>query len=288
MSDLSAKSLQTYTSCLNRIKSAFLDESDECFMDAPKVIEWIESQNYSLNTKKLYYIALVAIIMRKEEERYAKSVEQYRAKMNSYNEAQQNIYEQQEMNEKEKAKYCSWAEIVEVREKLWGLVEDYWSFQDYMMLCLYTMIPPLRLDFADMRVFEGSVPADYTGNYLLYGKKKSMIVLREYKTSAKYGRLEIPVSKELQEVFTYWRTTFAPDAQYLLFTRFGEPMNDSCLGNAVRNLFMKHKNKPTGISMIRHAFVNEQRKGEGLLKKQQETAKLMAHSLGMNVLYRRV
>ena len=288
MSDLSAKSLQSYMSCLNRIKNKLMNDSDDCFLDAAKVVEWIEGQQYSLNTKKLYYIALVAILSRKGEDKWAKCIEAYRTKMNSYNEQQQNIYENQEMNEKEKAKYCTWDEILEVRQTLYGLVEDYWTYQDYMILCLYTMIPPLRLDFADMRVFEGKVDPEYKGNYLLYGKKKSVFVLQEYKTSAKYGKLEIPVSKELQGVLKYWRDTFATDAQYLLFSRYGEPMNESCLGNAVRNLFMKHKNKPTGICMIRHAFVNKERSGESLLKKQQETAKLMAHSLGMNVLYRRV
>lgn len=287
MTDLRPKSIEAYTSCLMRIKKALNDQTDECYLNAPKIIEWIEGQNYSANTKKLYYIALVASIMRKAEDRYGPCLEQFRAKMNAYNEAQQILYEKQEMNDKEKAKYCTWKEIVDVREKLYTFVDDFFTFQDYLILCLYTMIPPLRVDFGDMRVFT-EPPTECDGNYLLYTKNKSMFVLQEYKTAGKYGTLEIPVSKPLQKVLTYWMETFGWGCEYLLYTRWGKPMNENCLGNWVRALFMKHTNKPTGVSMIRHAYVNDQRKGEQKLEKQQEIAKRMAHSLNTNMLYRRI
>lgn len=286
MSELKPKSIQIYNQCLLKIKNALEDKNDECFMNAPKIIEWIESQNYSLNTKKLYYIALVATLMRKGEERWGPCLEAFRAKMNSYNEEQMLIYEKQEMNDKERAKYLSWKEIIDVREKLYDAIEDFWTFQDYLILCLYTMIPPLRVDFGNMRIFT-EPPTEWNGNYLVYTPKKSTIILQEYKTSGKYGTLEIPVSKPLQAVLAYWMEVFGWGCEYLLYTRWGLVMNEFCLGNHIRSLFMKHANKPTGVSMIRHAYVNNQRKGESKLKKQQEVAKLMAHSLGMNVLYRR-
>ena len=279
------KSVRIYNECLLRIQRAIKDQTDDWYLNSDKIVEWIEGQNYSLNTKKLYYIALVATLTRMNEERYTKCLEVFRAKMNSYNEEQQKEYEKQEMNEKERAKYCSWKEILEVRNKVWDLVEDYHTYQDYLILCLYTMIPPLRVDYGNMRVFTEK-PTDYTGNYLLYGTK-SKFVLQEYKTEGTYGVLEIPVSKSLQRVLKEWRDLFSWDSEYLLYTRWGKPMDDSCLGNWVRALFKKHTNKPTGVSMIRHAFVNEQRKGEKKMKNQEEIAKLMAHSLGMNVLYRR-
>jgi hypothetical protein len=286
-SELSEKSVKSYTACLNKLKTG-LSCDEEGFKDHKKVIDWIEGQGYSLNTKKLYYIALVSLLTRKNDTTFDACVEEFRKKMMGYNAEQQNIYENQEMTEKEKAKYSSWAEILELREKLWGLVEDYWSFQDYMILCLYTMIPPLRLDFAEMQVLSSEQDNEnQTGNYLVLGKS-SKFVLQDYKTSKKYGKLEIAIPKPLQKVLEYWRTTFAPDAEYLLFARTGEPMNDACLGNLVRTLFMKHLGKPTGITMLRHAFVNQERAGDKKLRRQQEIARLMAHSVGMNVLYRRV
>ena len=261
------------------------DINDLSFLfDTERVIKWIESTDYALNSKKAFYIAIVATL-KKDEAYYKDPLVHYRVKMSEYNNSQRILYETQEMSAAEVAKMVSWKQVLEVREILRLSADDVLSHQDYLILCLYTMQPPVRLDYANMKILT-SDPTDCSDNYLCL-TKKPYFVFNQYKTAAKYGQIVKPVPKMLMNVILDHLAHF-PDPQFLLVGHKGEPISESVLGQTIIGIFNKHLKKRVGVSILRHAYVNHVRKNDKSFLKQAQLARDMHHSIGMSTLYRKL
>ena len=286
--ELSTRSKEVYTTMLNTLRKHLQKDNDDYLLDAQPVIDWIEASKYANNTKKMYYIAIVNKIRTGEDERTKKALELYRPKMESYNMKQQEIYEKQELNDKEKEKFLPWKDVLEVRRKLEEAAHDLFSFQEYLLVCLYTMVPPIRLDYAYMKVVEG-LPTDTSGNYLaILPRNQYKFILNEYKTARAYGQTTWDAPPCLAKVLKQWFSMFLETPEYLLWSHGETPMSETVLSNTIRSIFMRHANKPATVTTLRQSFVSQQRKGELPLRKLKSMAKQMCQSVDMNCLYRRL
>ncbi len=92
------------------------------------------------------------------------------------------------------------------------------SYRKYLIACLYTMQPPLRLkEYYTMRVVDNP---DAAGNLCLM--RERMFVLRDYKNSDKLHEQRIPICDELWNVISDWLRVRSA-GEYLL----GAPMEES-------------------------------------------------------------
>lgn len=76
-------------------------------------------------------------------------------------------------------------------------VLNYWQ---WFALCLYTMQPPLRADWACFSIIETIDFAGPTGNYLILAPDKASILIREDKVSKRKGGAQISITPELHTV----------------------------------------------------------------------------------------
>ena len=74
---------------------------------------------------------------------------------------------------------------------------EYWK---WFALCLYTMQPPLRADWASFSIIKTSDPVPSTGNHLILTAHKATILIRDDKVSKRKGEAQIPVTAELHAV----------------------------------------------------------------------------------------
>lgn len=66
---------------------------------------------------------------------------------------------------------------------------------------IYTMLPPRRLEYADMYIKTGNKKEDVNKNYLvLYKKNAIKFIFNNYKTSKKFGRQVIDIPKDLGNI----------------------------------------------------------------------------------------
>lgn len=275
-----------YRRCIERLRKELEVKSDglNFLFEVERVISWIESQTqYAHNTRKMFYIAIVATI--KNDNFPNNIISQYRDCMDNYNQRQQEIYNEQQLSKSEEGKYLDWPSVLDVRDKIYDSIQDIYDFQDYLIVCLYTMQAPMRLDYADMRVVK-SEPETIAGNYLVVCDKPYFI-FSEYKTANRYGTIRMPICKSLMAVIQEW-LGYLVDSEYLLVNRDLQPMSAPSLGGRVISIFEKYCQKKVGIAILRHSYITYKTKGQKTIKESLKLASAMGHSVGIQQIYRKV
>lgn len=260
----------------------------EFLEDTQLVINYIDSSDYSTNTKKTFYIAIYSTL--KKNNTAPSILEKYKARMDALNKQVGDKAKDQELSPAEQTKYLEWPQILEVYEKIRLAVNDPQSYQDYLIISLYVLMPPVRLDYAEMKVVT-IPPKNPTSNYLVWplGATKPYFVFTEYKTAKTYGVSQSnPLPQELCDIIRTWRALV--DDEYLLIggNSDGLPMKASELGQRIIRIFEKYSGKSIGVNILRHSYESWVRRNEMTFRESAEIARQMMHSETMSQLYRRL
>jgi hypothetical protein len=193
-----------------------------------------------------------------------------------------------ELSKKEMANYIHWETIREVYTKMakrvmrseGGALDQ---LQDFVIVALYVLQPPIRADYGNMRVFleEGDVPSDFRDNYfVLYPDAK--FVLWRYKNAGRGGLAtkadEHKVEGELLEVLEDWLCK--NKTPWLLISRLGSgwrPMTENALSSRVRSIFKRWTGRAASINTLRHAYVSFLREGGAGTEEKRAAAQQMMH-----------
>jgi len=270
----SETSLARYLYNLTRLKSlmGINDESLKWLKNTKKVIDFIEGlEAYSLNYKKSFYIAIVSLL--KLQNTLKKELEVYRAKQLEYNTEQKKIYADQVLSPNEEPKFMAWPDILKAAKDMAH------GSEDHLVVSLYTLLPPLRNDFAKMKVVS-ELPEAPSGNYLVHNPKTSQIVLNEFKTSRRYGTQTIPVPAKLHTIIKKY---LKANPTTILFN-----MNETHMSKKVGDVFEKLLGKRVTINILRHSYISHMKRNEPSLKEKEGLAKSMMHSVTMDEMYRRI
>jgi hypothetical protein len=248
------------------------DESLKWLKNTKKVIDFIEGlEAYSLNYKKSFYIAIVSLL--KLQNTLKKELEVYRAKQLEYNNQQSKIYEKQILSPNEESKFMAWPDILKAAKDMAH------GSEDHLIVSLYTLLPPLRNDFAKMKVVS-ELPEAPSGNYLVMGPKTSQIVLNEFKTSRKYGTQTIPVPTKLHTIIKKYLKAHPTDVLF--------DITENMMSKKVGDVFEKLLGKRATINILRHSYISHMKRNEPSLKEKEGLAKSMMHSVGMDEVYRKI
>ena len=281
----SARTKEIYERALIQLRVAFkVAPNDFDFLQKSKeVIEHIEGLDKAVNSKKIYYIAIVGTLMRLEDPGFTEVLKTYKEKQAEYNSIIQKQYETQQMTPEQMEKFLSWPSVLEARKKIGAAAHDLMTYQDYVLVCVYTYIPPVRADFAHMRVVYDEAETK-EGNCLLVLSSGLTLVLNEFKTAHKYGQARIAVPPALEEILRNWMEL--NPSGWLFCDSEGRPLTECGLSRRIIQIFQRHTGKDVGISMLRHSFVSWVRKDEPSYLEQKRVAEGMLHSVGINQLYR--
>jgi hypothetical protein len=193
-----------------------------------------------------------------------------------------------DLSSKERRNYLSWPTIEKVfREKMagvdiLGLKPSYDAVQDFVIASLYVLQPPIRADFANMRIFlsEEEVPADFRENHFVLDPPK--IVLHKYKNAGRGGVAKEahvnPVGEELRDILADWLTVNTSD--WLLVTRKGcgfTPMTENGLSVRVRSIFRRWTGVAASINTLRHAYASNLRDTGASAEEKKAAAASMCH-----------
>jgi len=142
-------------------------------------------------------------------------------------------------------------------KKIIKKTNDYTNLsQDQMLLNIYTLTSPKRLDYNRLFITRNKFIPDGEPNYIqILSKTKSNIVLNEYKTSKNYGTQETKLSAKLAKIIWEYVSAF-PEKKYLFETETGKPYaNAESFGKYLRNTFTKALGEPITVNTLRHSWI---------------------------------
>jgi len=136
-------------------------------------------------------------------------------------------------------------------------MDDLQQMQNYIILSLYTLIPPRRsLDYTEMKI-KNITPDD---NYI----EKNDFVFNRYKTSKFYNQQREQISKELMNILKKW-IKFNP-TDYLLFDSNKNKLTPSKLTRRINKIF----NRNISTSSLRKFYISH--KYQNYIKENKELA----------------
>ena len=158
--------------------------------------------------------------------------------------------------------------------------------QQNLVLHLYTILPPVRNDWSDVRFVSEAEWEDMANeekkstNNLVMARGGYRMYWAKYKTVKKHGVIMQVIPKGLQTLLKkhikFLKLHF-PDAEYLILSRSGEPLSRNGLTKFLQRLFYKHFRKKISTSALRSIFLTH-RFDKKALEDQREVAKAMHHT----------
>jgi hypothetical protein len=179
----------------------------------------------------------------------------------------------QKMSEKQSENYVPYKELVRVANELPMGVKK-------VLASLYTLTPPLRNNFGDMRVVN-RMNSKTPGNLLVMNKRKATFIMRDYKTSGKFGTVKIPITQKAFAVVRDWFKHLGGQPEFLL----GKEMSPTVVATQIEKAF-KSTGKKVGVNALRHAYIIEHLPAIATDKLQKKNlADRMLHSEDRQLLY---
>ena len=143
--------------------------------------------------------------------------------------------------------------------------------QQHLILILYTDIPPIRNDYAMMKVYyDKTVKGE---NYINLTTK--LIILNKYKTAKTYGEKKIEISDKIIKLIKRWINI--TENEYLLINiRDRNPMTNNGLTKYLNKIF---KPKKVSTTLLRKLYLSEKYPVVHNRKDMKKDAYIMGHSL---------
>lgn len=190
------------------------------------------------------------------KKKMAKAYKCWFAQFSEVHEVAEKKYNTLTASEKQVKAYVPWVDIIKKRDELNK------DSDAYLMLCLYTMIPPARSDLNKVKIFKHKAPTEADTiaepNFLIINKDGSMkLVYNEFKSkSKKLQKYEKVLPKNLVEVIE--RSLQTNPREYLIVSpRTGLPYPNTNSFTVYFNRTLKAVfGKPVTANTLRHSFVN--------------------------------
>ena len=248
--NLHAKSIKTYLSLLKNIMKNMNYETVEDLDKNPKeVIKFLKEKYENINGLKTRLSALFVITENKDY--HTDMLEN----ITKYNEETS----KQEKNEKQKENWLSSEQIQTIYDQMETKIKPLWKkkdlttkeilkVQDFVILSLFTLIPPRRLlDYIEFKINNINTNKD---NYI----KGTNLVFNTFKTSKQKGTQTIKIPKQLKSILTKYIKLISDKSDYLIFNNKFQQLSTPNFTLRLNKIF---GNKKVSVNMIRHIYLSE-------------------------------
>ena len=278
-SNIKENSLNAYLSNIRKVfKEVFNNEIDiKHFNKFVKVKKYLETLTPSTRKNVMTAIMVLLKAFNTKKATLNKYEKYFEELINDY----ENNYDKQTKSEKENKNWITQQELdKQIKEledkinkydmsKLTKSQED--TIQQHLLLLLYTEIPPMRNDYAQMKVYHEK---ELKGENYIHLKKK-VIILNKYKTSKTYGEKEIEIPDKIIKLIKRWIDI--TENEYLLINiRDQNPMTNNGLTKYLNKIF---KPKKVSTTLLRKLYLSEKYPVVHDRTDMKKDAYIMGHSL---------
>jgi hypothetical protein len=246
-------------------------------------IKWCTDKKVSLSTGSQYVIPFTNILLnhREIQEANPQLKSKWRSVQDDIKSPDEDNMVDNQPSEKQTKANIPFTEICQVRD---NLPEGCFP---RLLLCLYTMIEPVRSDFDLVKLYLEKPEKSETPNFLVIGKTSGNLYLNEYKTSNHYDHDPIELPKELLEEIKVSLKKFP--REYLFVDKQGLPYTKPATFNRWANRVVKTvlKNESITLTSFRHIYLSrpDLKLEEKTIGERKKIAKNMGHSLSTQKTY---
>jgi hypothetical protein len=240
-----------------------------------KIIQsYLDTEYKKATTKRNIYNSIIVALLAYSVpqyvvKKYIENVEKLNKKINEH-------YATHEMTDIERNNFIKWEDVLIKREEMRKIHEDtpldLENLQNYLIICLYSYIPPIRNEYGS--VIKWSDASDSNDNY--FCKNKKIILLQKYKTVKRYGEKIIPIPDIIVDLIEK-REKISP-TKFLLTNVNGGILGTNLITNRLNKIFGKN----VSSSLLRKSYISHIIGFD--IDKQKLRVKLadqMMHSVGM-------
>ncbi len=164
-------------------------------------------------------------------------------------------------------------------------LNDIKNIEDKLIYSLYTLIPPRRLEYSNMKIINitelDNINDEY--NYIILNKIPEYFIFNNYKTKNIFGQQKILIPKILQEIIE----------EYLLYKNKKDgdkllDMTSNVLGKKIGNIFKKIYNENITLRWLRISYATQMRKKQLTNNELKIISEKMGHSLLTNSRYNKI
>lgn len=177
---------------------------------------------------------------------------------------------QHKPNERQEKSYVKWEEIIKIRDQLPA------NHPAKLLIHMYTEIPPVRSDFDQIRIYQRPINGKTDENYIVLGYT-NCLYLGEYKTSHKYGQIEVPLPNTL---ITMINESLERNPRQSLFqARDGEVYKSNTWNNWANRLLKKVYGHGFSLTMFRHSYLSQPELIKLPIEERRRIAQIMGHEI---------
>lgn len=252
-----------------------------------KIMEFLDT--LKLPTRKNYIAAVLVALMAVDKE--DPIIQEYRNHLETISSEYQEQIQSKQKSDKLSANWVTMDELKAVVVRYKRTIKeknieskknfnntDFDLYQRYLVGSLYTLLPPVRNDYAEMAVIsfkEYNTLKDKKNNYLvIVGKTKKFFSFGAYKTSEVYGIKMVQIPSTLNKIITIWLEQ--NKTGYFIISKKKTPITDNGLTKLLYKTFSE-TGKKIGSTIIRHVYLTEK---YGMTEQAKEAdAMAMGHSI---------
>lgn len=175
-------------------------------------------------------------------------------------------------------------------------VANYLNLQKFLIMRLYTDIPPRRLCYSDMIYrpladFHKLTPDELKrNNYFALpthrSKKKGIFFFGADNTKSKDktagNGVKVDIPDGIMKLINLIRYNVMFD-RYLLYNTKMQKLNKNSLSKLIQSIFMEFFDKKVGASMLRKIYISDYFKNDIPLLERKRIAQIMNHSIGVSM-----
>jgi|TARA_R110001592_G_scaffold123429_1_gene331307 hypothetical protein len=278
-SNISENSLNVYLSNIRKVfKEAFKNDSDMKHLNQfAKVKKYLDTLTPA--TRKNVMTALMVLL--KASDTKKGTLNKYQKYFEGLITDFENNYDNQTKSEKENKNWITQEQLDKKIEELESKIDKFDmtkltksqedTIQQHLILLLYTEIPPIRNDYAQMKVYYNK---EVKGENYIHLKKK-LIFLSKYKTSKTYGEKQIEIPAKVVKIVRRW-VDITGNEYLLINIRDRNPMTNNGLTKYLNKIF---KPKKVSTTLLRKLYLSEKYPVIHNRKDMKKDAYIMGHSL---------
>lgn len=297
--DIKDKSINAYLIILKKLNDNKVINDLDYLNDTKNIIIKIDKKK--LTTQRNYVSAVLTILScRKNIEDNDPIMLIYKEHLKNLNDKYDAFIESHEKTESQTNNWCSLIELDNIRKDYKRRIrnekfinrktlttEEKEFLTNYVIVSLYTLLPPVRIDYAPMKIITDLGDDDNETNYLyIKSRNNKEFILNSYKTDKKYGKKIIEIPPQLNSVINLY-LRFHKLENSFMFNSKGNYMTSVELAKQIPKAFGVYTHKIINLNLLRHIYISEniQLKSIEQLKKEKDLADAMCHSVATQITY---